>query len=352
MDQQRGAHAHNEDAALLRDRVASIRASLVIADSHAASERIHRRVQKGEFIRLLTGIYIPSARLIGLHSRQRKTAVFVARLCALSLRYPDYVISGGVAAYLLDLPTDNQIEKLTLYAPSRECPRQIHFPAITVEKNERFSAVTTTVSRPRSAVPSINYLDFRIATPARVVVDCARLLADKHGFSIACAGLARACHFDRFHQEEARNRQEEARREFHEALDNTPRNARGRRQARWIIDHADAGCESPGEALVLLALLRAGINGLATQEEVHIDGRTYFIDIALPDLKIAIEFDGRIKYGATVDQVHDCIEAEQRRQRDLERAGWKVIRVRWSDLKLIDEVVAQVLVAIRTQAAR
>ena len=125
MDQQRGAHAHNEDAALLRDRVSSIRASLVIADSHAASERIHRRVQKGEFIRLLTGIYIPSARLIGLNSRERKTAVFIARMCALSLRYSDYVISGGVAAYLLGLPADDQIEKLTLYAPSRDCPRQI-----------------------------------------------------------------------------------------------------------------------------------------------------------------------------------------------------------------------------------
>lgn len=352
MDQQRGAHAHNEDAALLRDRVSSIRASLVIADSHAASERIHRRVQKGEFIRLLTGIYIPSARLIGLNSRERKTAVFIARMCALSLRYSDYVISGGVAAYLLGLPADDQIEKLTLYAPSRDCPRQIHFPAITVEKNERFSAVTTTVSRPRSPVSSIKYLGFRIATPTRVLVDCSRLLSDKRGFPIACAGLARACQFDRFHQEASRDREDEARRKFHQALDDTPRNARGRRHARWIIDHADAGCESPGEALVLLALLHAGINGLATQEEVHIDGHTYFIDIALPDLKIAIEFDGRIKYGETVDQVHDSIEAEQRRQRDLERAGWKVIRVRWSDLTLINEVVAQVLVAIRTKVGR
>ena len=60
----------------------------------------------------------------------------------------------------------------------------------------------------------------------------------------------------------------------------------------------------------------------------------------------------RIKYGETVSQVHDSIEAEQRRQRDLERAGWKVIRVRWSDLKLIDEVVAQVLVAIRAKVGR
>ena len=62
--------------------------------------------------------------------------------------------------------------------------------------------------------------------------------------------------------------------------------------------------------------------------------------------------DGRIKYGETVSQVHDSIEAEQRRQRDLERAGWKVIRVRWSDLKLIDEVVAQVVVAIRAKVGR
>ena len=67
---------------------------------------------------------------------------------------------------------------------------------------------------------------------------------------------------------------------------------------------------------------------------------------------LTIEFDGRIKYGETVDQVHDSIEAEQRRQRDLERAGWKVIRVRWSDLTLINEVVAQVLVAIRAKVGR
>ena len=334
---------------MLRDHVELIRSSLVIADSHATKDRIHRRVRKGELIRLLAGICIPSARLIGLNSRERKTAVFIARMCALSLRYPDYVISGSVAAYLLGLPADDQIEKLTLYAPSRDCPRHIHFPAITVEKNERFSAVTTTVSRPRSPVSSIKYLGFRIATPARVVVDCARLLNEQHGFPIACAGLARACQFDRFRQAESRVRQEEARKEFHETLTDTPLNTIGRERARWVIDRADAGCESPGEALVLLALLRAGIDGMTTQEEVHVAGHTYFIDIALPNLKIAIEFDGRIKYGDTVDEVHDSIEAEQRRQRDLERDGWTVIRVRWSDLRVIDEVVAQVLVAIRTK---
>ena len=210
---------------MLRDHVESIRSSLVVANSHATKDRIHRRARKGELIRLLAGAYIPSARLISLNSRECKTTVFIARMCAASLRYPDYVISGGVAAYILGLPADGQIEKLTLYAPFRERPREIHFPAITIDKNERFSAVTIAVSRPRSQVPSIKYLGFRIATPARVVVDCARLLNEQRGFPIVCAGLARACQFDHFRQDESRARQEEARGQFHEALADTPLNS-------------------------------------------------------------------------------------------------------------------------------
>ena len=334
---------------MLREHVELIRSSLVVADSHSASMRIYRCTQRGTLLRLLAGIYIPRSLLEGRSAVDFREFTFIARVCALGLRYPYYVISGAVAAYILDLPCESRIERLTLYTPSRQCPNLVHFPEIVIGDNIHIPSARVRTCRPSHPVPSIEYLGFRIATPARVLVDCARLLNDKRGFPIACAGLARACQFDRFHQEASRDREDEARRKFHQALDDTPRNARGRGQARWIIDHADAGCESPGEALVLLALLHAGINGLATQEEVHIDGHTYFIDIALPDLKIAIEFDGRIKYGETVDQVHDSIEAEQRRQRDLERAGWKVIRVRWSDLTLINEVVAQVLVAIHTK---
>ena len=337
---------------MLREHVESIRSSLVVADSHAASMRIHRRIQNGTLRRLLPGVYIPTALLDRHRSSECRDIVFMARVCALSLRYPAYVISGGVAAYLLGLPCEARIGQLTLYAPSRKCPALVHFPEVVIDDSIRIPSVCVRTCRPGRPVSSIEYAGFRIATPARVVVDCARLLNEQHAFPVACAGLSHACQFDRFRQDASRPRQEEARRDFHEALDATPRNTRGRGHARWIVDHADAGCESPGEALVLLALLRAGIAGLTTQEEVCVDGRMYFIDIALPALKIAIEFDGRIKYGETVSQVHDSIEAEQRRQRDLERAGWKVIRVRWSDLTLIDEVVAQVVVAIRSRSAR
>ena len=103
---------------------------------------------------------------------------------------------------------------------------------------------------------------------------------------------------------------------------------------------------------MLHALILAGIKGITTQEEVRCNGRTFFIDIAIPSLKIASEFDGRIKYGDSVQEVHDNIEAEQRRARLLQLAGWRIIRIRWSDMQRIDEVVAQVLVAIRQRVGR
>lgn len=334
---------------MLPELVTSVRSSLRIVGIHGTKVQLHRLRKNGDVLRILPGIYLPAKILTGTSSTKCHEITFVARLAALSIRYPTYVLSGPSAAFLLGLPTTCRLKDLFVYTNSLNGTRQVAFPHVVTPDGTRIPGTTISTCRPSHPVPAIEYLGFQIATPARVVVDCARLLADKHRFPIACAGLAHACHFDRFRQDESRARQEEARKEFHEALANTPLNTVGRKQARWVIDRADAGCESPGEALVLLALLRAGIEGITTQEEVHVAGHTYFIDIALPNLKIAIEFDGRIKYGDTVDEVHDSIEAEQRRQRDLERDGWAVIRVRWSDLRVIDEVVAQVLVAIRTK---
>ena len=336
---------------MLPELVTSVRSSLRVVGIHRTKVQLHRLRKNGDVLRIMPGIYLPAGILADASSTERQEITFIARLAALSIRYPTYVLSGPSAAFLLGLPTACRLKDLFVYTSSPNGTRRIVIPHVVTPDGTKIPGTKipgTTIStcRPSHPVLAIEYLGFRIATPTRVVVDCARLMSDKHGFPIACAALARACQFDRFRQDESRVRQEEVRGEFQEALADTPLNTVGRERARWILDRADAGCESPGESLVLLALLRAGINGMTTQEEVHVAGHTYFIDIALPTLKIAIEFDGRIKYGDTVDEVHESIEAEQRRQRDLERAGWTVIRVRWSDLRVIDEVVAQVLVAI------
>ena len=50
---------------MLREHVELIRSSLVVADSHSASMRIYRRIQRGTLLRLLAGIYIPRSLLEG-----------------------------------------------------------------------------------------------------------------------------------------------------------------------------------------------------------------------------------------------------------------------------------------------
>ena len=327
------------------DEITAIRSQLLVVGVHGTKVQLHRRCQARDIVRLLSGIYIPTAALADLGVQQRRDVVFAARLSALSIRLPSHVLSGAATAPLLGLPGEGRLEELIAYAPTRGCSRIVRFPPLTLPGDQRIPGVTLRTCRPCQPTASVEFLGFRIAAPSRILVDCARTCSsDGQAFVLACAGLARASHFNRFRPSESRARLAEA------SL--LPVNTPGRRRAEWIARNANAGCESPGEALVLLALLRAGISGLTTQEEVHCRDNTYFIDIALPALKIAIEFDGRVKYGNTVEEVHDSVEAQQRRQRRLEVEGWLVIRVRWSDLRHMDEVVAQILVAIRSRSGR
>lgn len=340
------------EAAMTPNEITAIRSQLLVVGVHGTKVQLHRRCKAREIVRLLSGIYVPTAALADLGVQQRRDVVFAARLSALSIRLPSHVLSGAATAPLLGLPGEGRLEELIAYAPTRGCSRIVHFPSLTLPGDQHIPGVTLRTCRPCQPAASVEFLGFRIAAPSRILVDCARTCCDEQAFVLACAGLARASHFNRFRPSESRARLAEARRDLLAEASLLPVNTPGRRRAEWIARNANAGCESPGEALVLLALLRAGISGLTTQEEVHCRDNTYFIDIALPALKIAIEFDGRAKYGNTVEEVHDSVEAQQRRQRRLEVEGWLVIRIRWSDLRHMDEVVAQIRVAIRSRSGR
>ena len=112
--------------------------------------------------------------------------------------------------------------------------------------------------------------------------------------------------------------------------------------ARWVLAHADAGCDSAGESRLLYLLAQSGLQGLETQYPVLASNKWYFIDVAIPEHRIGIEFDGRGKYGSDIDSVHRSIEAEERRQRLLEAQGWRIRRFRWEALAHPEEVVAQI----------
>ena len=120
---------------------------------------------------------------------------------------------------------------------------------------------------------------------------------------------------------------------------------RGVRQALYLAGVADARAESPPESKVRLQLLEAGLAPVP-QFEVRHNGRWLArVDLAFPELKIAIEYDGR-----EFHTKENAFVRDRQRQNDLVSAGWIVLRFTASDL-YEGRVVRAVLTAMRQAAA-
>ena len=94
-------------------------------------------------------------------------------------------------------------------------------------------------------------------------------------------------------------------------------------------DPSDAPTESMLEDVFLKTILRAG---LELRGQVRV-GRLR-LDFADPVRKVLVELDGRKWHEAEADRVRD-----RRREMELRAAGWRVIRVRWLDLKYWPDLV-------------
>lgn len=119
----------------------------------------------------------------------------------------------------------------------------------------------------------------------------------------------------------------------------------GIRRLRGVIlanAHREEITDSDLELLALALLAESGLPTPVLHHWVH-DGDRFVaeVDLAYPDLKIAIELDGRDHLDA------DVRERDLPRQNDLILCGWTVLRFSWSRLRDRPEsVVAEVRAAI------
>ena len=61
------------------------------------------------------------------------------------------------------------------------------------------------------------------------------------------------------------------------------------------------------------------------------DGAIYRLDFAWPDLRVALEFDGLVKYiGDTPTSA--VLRRERERENALVDDGWVIVRITWADL--------------------
>jgi len=114
--------------------------------------------------------------------------------------------------------------------------------------------------------------------------------------------------------------------------------ARGRRQLRELLPLVDGGAASPKESWLRLVVLDGGFPPPVTQYPAG-SGRAVFafLDMAWPEFKVALEYDGDQHRTNRRQYVKDI-----RRIAELERNGWIVIRV------IAEDNVPDILARVRS----
>lgn len=339
--------------------------SLVRSVSQAMlySSRSNRRVlanrcRSGEIVRIIRGSYLPSSVLRSACHQgtvNGQFVVLVARALAAIHRRPYLVLDSRPSLFIYGYTHDFALAPDLCHCKDHSL-RPLHFPAVALDQYVVAAAISV---RPRhcdgraglKTVSGLRFLDqesllIRCVTRAPRHVHLADLFAQINMI------FAAIVNFNRFRQGVSRARERSVRENLQLIHASLARNIRNAAKLRSLIPRLDAGCESPGESRLLFILQSARAPQMQTQYEVIAVGRQCFVDIAFPRHKIAYEFDGRQKYGDTVDQVHSVIEDEQDRQRRLEAEGWKVVRLRWSALAEPSLVLRQLSEILLWQAKR
>ena len=110
------------------------------------------------------------------------------------------------------------------------------------------------------------------------------------------------------------------------------------------LSFSDGRRESVGESRCALAMMLAGLD---VEPQVEIRDRTgRFIgrvDFVVRGTNVIVEFDGRLKYASGDPSV---LWAEKRREDELRRLGYVVVRITWADLERPGAVAAKVRSAL------
>lgn len=118
------------------------------------------------------------------------------------------------------------------------------------------------------------------------------------------------------------------------AQDNHCHNFKGARRCRQALRLMCENTDSPQETRTRLALVRHGLDRPAVNHPLLAAGRNLYLDMAYPQFKVGIEYDGEFHSFHWSDDVQ--------RRRLIADAGWQYVQVTAADL--MDEMHQQLMV--------
>lgn len=278
---------------------------------------LRRLVTQGVLVRVARGAYADAALLTAAEPeeahRLRTRAIVLSRHGALAASHQS-------AAVLLGLPVlRDELEPVRTVrtGPSAATRRR---DAFTIHPCPGTNALTR-----HEGVP--------VVVPALAVLGTAMLAGPRSGVMAADSALrVRMITLD----------------DLHEWLGRLAR-VPGVGQARYVVGHASALAESPGESLLRLVLVQLRREFVEQHEIRRRDGRLARVDFYLPDVRVVLEFDGLVKYGGAEGQ--SALAAEKAREDDLRGLGYGVARIVWSDLFVPQRVESKIRAAARAAQA-
>ena len=296
-----GAPCHTPVAAILRSVEVLTRAELV---AHLGSRWALDRSLGVTWQRVLHGAYVPAGLTLDLRLRAQ---------AAQRLLPVDAYVADRCLLWLLGIPV------LPLGPPLLEVvvPRG----AVVPRRPGLHAREALLPASDREQVSGV-----RCVRPVRAVADLLRLLPAVDAVVVADAVL---------HAELATPRDLEDELAAHARL-------RGVRAARVALARSDGRAESPPETRVRLLLTGAGLAPVPQYDVHNAAGRWIArVDLALPRLRLAIEYDGQL-----VHELPGAFTRDRARQNDLVLAGWTVLRLTAADLRRHGHVAQLVLDAI------
>ncbi|MFJ3957637.1 hypothetical protein [Arthrobacter sp. NPDC090010] len=126
---------------------------------------------------------------------------------------------------------------------------------------------------------------------------------------------------------------------------------RGVVNLRQVLELGDGRSESMGETRTRFLLWLMNVSPPVPQFTVWTDRGSRRIDFAWPELKVALEFDGKSKYFAQVP-TDQAIAEERIRERRLMELGWQFVRLDWQDLENPEAVKRRIHRAWETARTR
>jgi very-short-patch-repair endonuclease len=156
--------------------------------------------------------------------------------------------------------------------------------------------------------------NLRVTALERTVVDCGMMLDYRQALVLVDHALRSGAKLDLMN-----------------AMANNLSRRSGVRNLRLALANADIRAESAGETLTRELLARLKLPMPEAQVELRSRLGWHRLDFAWREKKVALEFDGRVKYFDYAPTA-EVLFQERRREKALTEDGWLFVRVEWKDL--------------------